>query len=208
VNIPTAAPGTTAVSPTTAPPAPTQTVLSFDRDFESNTSGFAFEKGQWNPAKDKGNGVLEGNAAGLTDDVAAAVFGPADFSDGLIEFQVLFKNIDFGGLYLNFRDNFNEAYVLYLSPFDQQIVVGYNGQPVDWHLQPFSDRSVQSFSFAQDTWYTVQLEVLGNSFTVWVDENRLFTTNDERFNQGRLLFAIDEGGNVLIDNVKVWEYVK
>lgn len=201
---PTVTPNIVMTDTPTVTPLPTpQAQLVFSEDFDDSVaSGFGFSDGQWGLAKGHGNPALEGQPQ--TDQVPAkAVFGPSDFANGSVEFQVSFKNP--GTLALNFRDDNTQTYVLSLSPPDQKLSLGYASAANNWTLEPFSGLSTHPFTFIPDTWYTVRLEAAGSNFTVWVDGNRLMSLSDDRLAQGFLEFDIYAPGIVDLDNIKVWD---
>jgi len=190
-------------SPTAPQPTPGQALLVFSEDFEDNTaSGFGFSNGQWVLSKDRGNVGLEGKADSAKAP-ASAVFGPSDFSNGSVEFQVKFKNS--GGFLLNFRDDDTRTYALYLSPPDQQLTIGYSSAAANWQLEPLAGPSRRRFTFTEGVWYTVRVEVSGPQIAVWVDGNRLMSVSDDRLAQGYLEFAIQSPALVVVDNIKVWD---
>jgi hypothetical protein len=194
-------------TPTPAPTGPItgNSRLVFENDFESGTiSGFAFESGQGQITKDKGNPVLELRAEDNNN--TTAIFGSNDFSDGAIEFQINFEI--FSGFILSFRGSNGQTYTLYLSPNAGEIKLGFGSAANDWDLETFDSNSTRLFAFNEDTWYLVRLEVTGDQMTVWVDGNRVLSGKDSRLQQGSMEFSIQPPGTVLLDNVKVWETVR
>ncbi len=172
----------------------------FENDFENGkTSGFAFNNEEWQVMDQ----VLE--LSGTGSGTSTAVFGPNDFSDGIIEFQINFKNFD--GFILNFRSFDSQTYTLYLAPINGEITSGYGGAANNWNLEPFEGNSTRLFEFNEGVWYDVKLEAMSEKISVWVDNNRILSSQDSRLQQGEMEFAVQYNGTVLIDNVKVFEYV-
>jgi len=181
--------------------------LVFSNDFENGQiSGFAFkyfEQGQWNLIKEKGNQVLElTNAPGESGIVD---FGPNDFSDGVIEFRLNFRN--FGGFVVNFRSEVGvQTYSLYFSPSTNEITLGYSNAENNWSLELFEGDSIRVFQFSEDVWYDLKLDVSGEDITVWVDDNKILTSKNSILTQGRMEFSILEEAKIWIDDLNVWEY--
>jgi hypothetical protein len=179
--------------------------LIFENDFENGqVSGFAFSSNEWQVTKDKGNQVLEMSGTGTGN--GSAVFGPNDFSDGIIEFQINFKN--FNGFILTFRGFNSQTYTLYLAPTGGEITLGYGSAANNWDLELFESNSTRLFEFTEGVWYDVKLEAVGEKMTVWVDNNRILSSQDSRLQKGELEFSVQYDGTVLLDNVKVFEYVR
>jgi len=194
----------TSVSPTPAetnlPPNAGQ--LLFNEDFEDNAaSGFAFELGEWEIIKEKSNFVLKGTATESDTPAAKAYFGSNDFSDGIIEFR--FKFLQSIGLYMDFHFQAEKgSHVLHLSPDYESIFLStitfQNGE------SPVSVISSQSFTFQQNTWYKVQLELQGSQITLNVDGNHILSVSDSLFEKGGMRFTLDPDTIVELDDVKVW----
>ena len=201
---PTETPLPSPVATATQPqPTPAQAVVVFSEDFEDNTaSGFGFSSGQWVLSKDHGDVGLEGQAEGA-ENPASAVFGPGDFSNGAIEFQVKFDAS--GAFLLNFRDDGTQTYTLRLSAAEDEMTVGYSSAEGNWSVEPLAGSSSRPFTFEENTRYTVRVEVIGDQILVWVDGNRLMTLTDSRLAQGFLEFGIQSPAVVVLDNVKVWD---
>ena len=85
------------------------------------------------------------------------------------------------------------------------VILGFRDSQNDWHLEPFSAETTRPFSFETGEWYTVTLEARGSLFTVIIDDNRLFSANDERLQKGRLVFDLNPGYLVMFDDVEVLE---
>jgi hypothetical protein len=191
-----------------ATPAPTPENggrLIFSEDFEDNIiSGFAFDTGKWEIIGETSNFALKGTATEAIAPAAQAYFGSNDFSDGVIEFRVKFLQTQ--GLYLDFR--FLEGkgtYVLYLSPGNQDVILATNVLENDgWQFASISADSTRSFTFQQDIWYKIQLELNGEDITLNIDKNQILTASDSKFSQGRLRFTLDANAVVELDDVKVW----
>lgn len=189
-------------APAPTPTSPSGATLIFSQDFESGTtSGFAFEAGDWKVVKDRSNYVLQGTASNTEN--ATAFFGPADFSDGIVEFKLKF--IQLHGMYLDFRLTDTATYSVYFTPAGQNIVIILNSlEGNDWQNTELGPASSQLFTFQNNTEYTARLEARGDRFTLSMDGNRLISGSDTRLQQGRLRFNIEAGTVIDIDDVKVW----
>ncbi len=178
--------------------------LVFVNDFENGqTSGFAFSTDQWQVIRADGNQVLE--LSGLSNNSTTAEFGPNDFSNGEILFRLNFKNS--GGFVVNFRSSVGvQTYTLYFAPASNEISLGYASAEHNWDLEPFDGSSVRPFQFAEDIWYSVKLQASGDQFAVWVDGNKILTSNDPRLQQGTMELEVETDGTVWLDQVEVWEY--
>ena len=174
----------------------TEQVLIFQEDFDSDTvSGFAYQ-GNWQVVKDKNNRVLESKGPGTT------IFGPSDFTNGIIEFRVQIQESGSGATtVVNFRDSGNRGYALAFS--ENQLVLGQHegNSPV----QAFSDETTRSLVFQMDAWYLIRLEVRGPEIIVFVDNNRIMSARDELLSKGGLSFSVDADMQAVFDDVKVWE---
>lgn len=193
-------------TPTTPPETPVDKtqILVFSNTFENgNTSGFVFKGGDWKLGKDKNRPVLEGAGPTQNGQISSADFGPLDFSDGIIEFQLKFMSR--GGFLLNYRGMNNEVYTLYLDPVGQEVILGYNNDSTNWNPEPFKPNGSRSFAFDLDTWYLVHLEANGGQFTLWIDNNLILTDSDARLSTGSLSFVLLNDADVFLDEVKVWE---
>ena len=181
-------------------------ILIFRENFDSdNVSGFSYDIGQWQLGKDKSNRVLEGDStASSPDAVSAAIFGPSDFTNGVIEFRIRVNQFASDATAsLRFRYTNQSTYSL--SFLQNQVILGYRNSQNDWVLEPFSNETSRSFLFEQGVWYLVRLEARGSEFTVYIDNNRLFSTSDNRLQKGGLEFALNPGYRVMFDDVSVWE---
>ena len=179
-------------------------VLVYSNNFEGGqTTGVVFSSEQWRITKDKGNEVLELN--GMGEDGGIAFFGPNDFSDGVINFRLNIRSL--GDVLLNFRSELGmQTYLLYFSPLNNEISLGYSSASKDWNYEPFKRNSVRPFQFMENDWYTVRLDVSGDQMTVWVDGNKLLTSSDTNLPQGGMEFVVQPDGLVWIDDVEVWQY--
>jgi hypothetical protein len=110
------------------------------------------------------------------------------------------------GLYLDFHFQDDKGtYVLNLSPEYQTIILATNAlENNGWQFTAISSNSTRSFTFQQDTWYKIQLEVQGEDITLNIDGNRVLSASGSRFTQGRLRFTLDANAVVELDDVKVW----
>ncbi len=179
--------------------------LVFSEDFEDNTAtGFGFELGKWEIVKEKSNFVLKGTATESIAPAAKAYFGSNDFSDGSIEFRVKFLQPQ--GLYLDFHFQDDKGtHVLNLSPEYQSIILATNTyENNNWKFAAISSDSTRSFSFQQNTWYKIQLELQEKDITLNIDGNRVLSASDSRFARGRMRFTLDANAIVELDDVKVW----
>ena len=190
----------------TVTPGFTDQSLIFREDFDSdNVSGFSYDIGQWIISKDRSNQVLEGDAAASSPDTIAMVtFGPSDFSNGIIEFRIRINQFaSETAASLRFRYTSQSTYSLSFS--QNQIALGYRDMQNDWILEPFNNEASRTFLFEQGIWYLVRLEARGSQFTVFIDNNRLFNTSDNRLQKGGLNFSLNPGYQAMFDDVKVWE---
>lgn len=180
--------------------------LVFDEDFEDKSAnGFAFDLGDWEVVKDKSNYVLKGVATGPETPAAVAYFSSNDFSNGVIEFKVKF--MDAGGIYLDFRLQNSGTYVFNMTPEYQNVILATNVfENGDWQFKPLTMDSVRTFTFQQDIWLNIRLEMHGADFTLTIDNNRIISASDSTFTRGQLRFTLDANSTVEIDDVKVWSY--
>jgi hypothetical protein len=205
-------PTATATVPTSTGPVtatsttlPTNTTLVFQEDFEDEAaSGFAFGVGTWEIVKDKSNHVLQVTADTPSQTVLAdAVFGPADFASGIIEFKLKF--IQPGKVYLNFREQDGPGYYLLLDTVGGQIVLGYKSPGVNG-LIDYAALAAQPATFQTGTSFRIHIEVRGEQMTVSVDNNRIFSASDPRLLLGRLTFTASSGTVASFDDIQVWSF--
>ncbi|KAF0108536.1 MAG: hypothetical protein FD146_422 [Anaerolineaceae bacterium] len=194
------------------PPAPTATnppdaTLIFSEDFEDGVaSGFTYYVGTWEIAKDKSNYVLKATALPSGSDVLAdAVFGPSDFSNGIVEFRIKF--IQLGGVLLDFRYQNQQKYCLYLfPPPDQEIGFIFTSADTDWYYQRLP-QAQQPFTFQENVWYLIKLEARGEEMIVFIDNNRITSATDDRLLKGRLMFELLSPDMIIyLDDIKVWSF--
>lgn len=192
---------TASANVTTLPTVGNNQVLIFQESFDNDkVSGFAFEGNGWSIAKDKSNQVLDGG------DVSAsrAIFGPSDFSNGIIEFSINVQQFAPNqSAAINFRTSNQTAYSLAFH--ENQITLGYRDGPSDASLVPLSSETSRSLVFEKDTWYLVRIDVRGPQITVFIDNNRLFGADDLRLQKGGLNFSLGPGVQAMFDDVKVWD---
>lgn len=174
----------------------------FSEDFEKGyASGLSYTSEEWQVMKEKGDYVLELRGAGNTNNTVS--FGPNDFSNGSIEFQLFFRNFD--GFILNFRSNMDvETYVLYLAPTYGEIKMGYGGTTTGWNLEPF-ETGLRSFNFLDGVWYKIKLEATDTQFVLWVDDKKLLSCQDSRLSVGGMEFSVQYDGSVLLDDIAVFQ---
>ena len=198
-------PATAIPTTSTGPTLSTNTTLVFQEDFEDTAaSGIAFGVGMWEIVKDKANHVLQVTADTPSQNVLAdAVFGPADFSSGIIEFKLKF--IEPGKVYLNFREQDGPGYFLLLDMVGGQIVLGYKSPGANG-LMDYAALAAQSATFLTGTSYLVNLEVRGEQMTVSVDNNRIFSASDPRLLLGRLTLTASSGTVASFDDIQVWSF--
>lgn len=190
-------------SKTPGPPEFSEQILVFREDFDSdNISGFSYDVRQWQIGKDKSNRVLEGDSTTSSPDaVISAIFGPSDFTNGIIEFRIRVNQFASDTTAsLRFRSTDQATYAL--SFMQNQVILGYRDSQNDWYLEPFTSRS---FLFEAGVWYLVRLEARGTEFTIYIDNNRLFSASDNRLQKGGLEFTLNPGYRVMFDDVTVWE---
>jgi len=190
----------------TPSPGFTEQTLIFSENFDTEkASGFAFDGGQWQVGKDKSNKVLEGDSTSVSPgEVARAIFGPSDFSSGIIEFRIRinqFGNEETADIRFRFTDQSTYS----LAIMQDLAILGYRDSRNDWYLEPFSGETSRPFTFEESVWYLVRIEARGSQFSVFIDNNRLFSASDEHLQKGGLEFAINPGYLVMFDDVQVWE---
>ncbi len=189
-------------------PAYSETNLIFSEDFENDkASGFSFDGGEWSIGKEKSNKVLQVDTTSLAQGtVARAIFGPSDFDNGIIEFQIRIDqfvgNDATANLY--FRSSNQSAYSLALM--QDYTILGYRDSQNDWELEPFGAETSRPFTFETGTWYSIRLEARGTQFTVSIDNNRIFNAEDSRLQKGGLEFILNPGLQAMFDNVNVMEF--
>jgi len=191
---------------TQGPPTFNEQVLVFRENFDNdNVSGFSYDVDQWQIGKDKSNQVLDGDTTNSSpDSVSAAIFGPSDFTNGIIEFRIRVNQFVGGsGVSLRFRNSVQAAYSLSFA--QNEIGLEYRNGQNNWAAEPLSNESSRSLLFEAGVWYLVRLEVRGAEFTVYVDNNRLFSASDDRLQKGGLEFTLNPGYRVMFDDVQVWE---
>ena len=181
-------------------------ILIFREDFDSdNVSGFAYDGGEWAISKDKSNQVLEVDTTSIAPgEVATAIFGPSDFSDGIVEFH--FRVNQFATestTNINFRYTNQSTYSL--AFLQNYAIMGYRNAKNDWGLEQFSDETSRTFLFEKDVWYLVRLEARGAQFTAFIDNNRLFSASDNRLQKGELNFTVNPGYQAMFEVARVWE---
>lgn len=193
-------PGTPQPDPSGEPGAVSDRV--FWEDFEKGyASGLSFTSEEWQVMEYGSGFVLE--VSGTSDGNTTVSFGPNDFSDGAIEFKLLFVNFD--GFILSFRSDVDlETYTLYLAPTGGEIQLGYGSAANDWELELLED-GVRSFNFTENVWYNVKLEAADAKITLWIDDKKLLTSQDSRLKKGGMEFAIQYVGTVLLDDIAVYQ---
>jgi len=190
---------------TPVPPTPTSApnqVAVFTEDFEDDSvDGFAIQAGEWMVGRDKSNKVLEVQAD--SSGPAWATFGPADLSDGMIDFRIQFSTA--GGFSLKLRDSGGSAYVLRFE--SSTLSLGYIGSDSSGSVLALPGNSTSPYNFITKQWYAIHLEARGDLITVSVDGDRLrISASDARLGQGGLVFSLDPGGHLLLDDIQVSAY--
>ncbi|MCK6567737.1 MAG: hypothetical protein DCC59_17550 [Chloroflexi bacterium] len=188
------------------PPATEGTEADFDRvfweDFEKGyPSGLSISSEEWQVMEDGEDSVLE--VSGIPDGNTLIGFGPTDFSDGRIEFELYFKNFD--GFLLTFRSNVDvETYTLYLAPNSSEVKLGFGSAANGWNLEAL-DGGLRSFEFTESVWYDVKLEAKGDQFTLWIDDKKILAARDERLREGGTELAVQYDGTVLLDDIAIYQ---
>lgn len=193
-------PGTLQPDPSGEPGVGSDRVFweNFDKGY---ASGLSFTSEEWQVTEYDNGFVLE--VSGTRDGNTTVTFGSNDFSDGAIEFNLLFVNFD--GFILSFRSTLDqETYTLYLAPDGGEIQLGYGSAANNWELEIF-ENGVRSFNFTENVWYTVKLEAVDTQITLWIDDKKLLTTQDSRLKKGGMEFAVQYEGTVLLDNIAVYQ---
>ena len=180
----------------TPEPSFSEKILIFREDFDNdNVSGFAYD-GYWQVGKDKNNRILETTGPGK------AIFGPSDFTNGVIEFRMqIQENTGDGIAVVNFRDNGETAYALSFTM--NQLDLGYRES--NGSIQTFSAETTRSLLFEKDAWYLINIEIRGSQIIVYVDNNRIMSASDQRLGKGGLNFTIDSGVQAAFDDIQIWE---
>ena len=182
--------------------APTLGTLIFSQNFEDgSTSGFSLRDGNWQVIREKTKQVLEFTATGIGWPAGTLYFGPSNISNVVIEFQVELKKLS--GFYLNFREQSNgDSYVIGFDPNDKVIVWAttiFDGS--NWNFSPIES---QPFTFQQDKWYRIRVEINNEEVTIIIDGNRTISGFDSRFLNGSLRFELQPDAEILLDDVNIW----
>lgn len=174
----------------------------FWENFESgHPSGLSISTEEWQVLEYGDGSALE--VSGIGSGNTSVSFGPNDFSDGVIEFKLLFINFD--GFLLIFRSSGDmETYTLYLSPTGGEIKLGYSSAANDWKLALF-EGGLRTMNFTENVWYTIKLEASGSQFTLWMDNKKLISSQDSRLEKGGMEFAVQYEGTVLLDDIGVYQ---
>jgi hypothetical protein len=196
---------TPAAQPSASAATDVNQVLVFNQDFENGTtSGFAFDEGTWKIGKDKSNNVLEGIGDLSQPDIwPMAIFGPNDFTNGMVEFNIKFNRFqDEASASFHFRYNDESTYSAYVM--QNSAGLGYRERKDEWVFKPFNKETERPIAFAVDTWYTIRVEARGERVSLYIDNNRIFNASDDRLQRGGLVFSLAPGFEVMIDDIKVW----
>lgn len=201
----TPVPGSSEASVTAAPSTNANKVLVFNQDFENDsTSGFAFDGGDWKISNDKSNKVLEGIADKSEPDIwPMATFGPSDFANGIVEFKIKFSQLqDDTSASLHFRYTREATYSVTMMP--SGVEMGYRDSKSKWTISLLSEETSRPFTFTIGTWYVIRVEAYGDRFSLYIDDNRMFSASDDRLQRGLLILSLAPGYRIMIDDVKVW----
>ncbi|SRR5581483_3004596 len=171
----------------------------FSQDFETGTSGFSFDQGNWTVGKDKANKVLSVDASSAP---AIATFGPNDFTNGVMEFKVNFKQLQGNGVSFNFRRTSEATYALLLT--QNQVSMGYRDIKNNGTFEPFNADTTRAFTFQTGTWYAIRIEARGSELILTIDNNRLFSATDDRITNGGFNFEIRQGNQIMFDDLNIW----
>ena len=193
--------------PPTQTAAPTENgTMVFSEDFENDAaSGFGFASDNWTIAKDQSNHVLMADSTSYTaDQWTAASFGPANFSNGIIQFKLKYEHL--GGFYTSFRLQQGRNYFIYLNGKEGLLSLAYNSKEQNWDATLFDNTPIYSFSYQAGVWYDIKIEARGAQVAVYVDGNKLLAGSDSRLQSGSLEFSMDNDTKVLLDDVKVWTF--
>jgi len=200
----TEVPVTTGPTTEGATAVPTNTTLVFQEDFEDQTlNGISPTAGTWEIVKDKANYVYQVTANMPSQNVLAeAVFIPADFASGIIEFRLKF--IQPGKVYLNFREQGGPGYYLLIDSAGQ-VALGYESPGANGWIE-YAAINSQPFTIQTGTSYLIHIEARGEQMTISVDGNHVFSATDTRLIMGRLTFTATNGTVASFDDIKVWSF--
>ena len=157
--------------------------LVFDENFDDGiatgmtVTGDPITNAKWEII-DNNNGdklFQEENKSGV--DWVGFTLGTTSITNGTIEYKV--KLVDYGSssVFCNFRQNSQSRYVFALGENDISIVY----QDTEWHIL---NNAVAPYDFKNNVWYEVRIDLKGNEITVYLDSNKVLTTNDDKLKQG------------------------
>jgi len=177
--------------------------LVFSDDFEDGLAhGFSFNVGNWQVVDDgTGNKVLEQN---MSSDWTNASWGPSNFSDGIIELRlrVISSSDPNAGTWLGIRYHSASVTgypVFYNFPYN---CVNLNYQENGGQYQALSGCNMQ---FPKGAWITIQVEVQGANFQLFVNGDYIATASDSRSMQGILNIGTSPNTVAQFDDFKVWD---
>ncbi|MEA4906913.1 MAG: protein kinase [Anaerolineaceae bacterium] len=214
---PSTAPATTTSSGNQATPTvPEKASLTFQEDFESGKAAeFRPRSGTWTVmdggAGENGNKVYQ--ASNPSDwEYILTEFGPADFTDGNIQYRFKFLNYDAsvngsGIEFIFFRMKGNwtdDAYTFQLQATNHLADLNY--------VPPESDAwpglGYHTVTLGVRRWYTVRVEAKGNDFNVFLDDRLIISGKDDesRSMSGRIGFQVGPQSTVQFDDVQIWQF--
>ena len=202
------------------PPTPTNDPLVYIQDFELDSGAFIKfevnrEHGGTSGAVDDGTGNMVYRAV-TTDEMDSRVrmkFGPESFGNGSIKFEIRFRNFpevqqvtremeDWGSIDLFFRREGEEGYVFTMRPVLMTMELNYVGADENW--APIEGGET-GFSPNKNQWYTVVVDIEGNTINVTVDGDNIFSDslNYSGRGVGFINFSVRPRADIEIDNIEV-----
>ncbi|MFN8414345.1 MAG: hypothetical protein U0Z26_18335 [Anaerolineales bacterium] len=186
--------------------------LVVDENFEDGiangfTTGGDGNDWSWEVVDDgTGNMVFEVNNPAAV--WSHSVFGPREFSDGIIQFRVRLLDYDLssdtgsGIALLSFREISRVGgYVLALHAFQRQVSLYYFGP--DQHWIPLNYGGT-TYEFNKNIWYEVELKAKGGNIQSYLNTVSVGTSNDSRFVKGEVHISAGPSTIAQFDDVKVW----
>lgn len=124
-------------------------------------------------------------------------WGSESWDDFIIEMDVRFVNLTVAEIYGRF-DLGGRVYSAYLNATDQAAVLAH-----------FAEESTiigtMAYPFYTDIWYTIRLELNGDQASYWLGSTLIAEgTITDGVSQGLAGFRVAPGGQVCIDNIRVW----
>ena len=212
---PTATPPPVDTSTPTAIVLPTPAgKLLFNNDFNDGSSrGFHFRSGKWSVVDDgTGNKVLQADPVSANN-LPNATFGPANFTDGTVEFRLRITRADlqldhhvaeFGFRNQALISGNQTHYILAYEPAPPPgLTMYYQEKGGPWQSLDTGPGGVPMPNGVGD-WASVRVELQGQDMNVLVDGSPLLTVSDSRDSGGGLFLAALGDLTVQFDDINVW----